>query len=65
MSEKKYYLIDLERTVPSGIIHYWKQNRYGYVTDRKEAGRFSYEFARSTVNEDRDFYTAMYAADEE
>ena len=36
----KYVLIDLERTIGSGLVYYWKQNRHGYTRDLYDAGLF-------------------------
>lgn len=47
-------LIDLERSIPSGIIFYWNQNRHGYTSNVQEAGRFSDEVAAEIVQDDFD-----------
>lgn len=47
-------LIDLERSIPSGIIFYWNQNKHGYTPNVREAGRFSDEAAATMVQEDFD-----------
>ncbi|MGM9929264.1 MAG: hypothetical protein ACI35P_15075 [Bacillus sp. (in: firmicutes)] len=55
--EDTYVLLDLERTIGSGIAHYWKQNRHGYTQDIHEAGKFSKETAEEIVNSDFDKLT--------
>lgn len=57
----KYLLMDLERTIGNGVVHYWKGNRYGYTTDPKEAGRFSEEEANRSVKSDFNERTVMIA----
>lgn len=49
-----FYLIDLERTIGSGIVHYWKGDRRGYTRDIKEAGLYSEYRANEFVKEDFD-----------
>lgn len=41
----KYLIIDLERTIGTKEVHYWKQNLHGYTTVKEEAGKFSFETA--------------------
>ncbi|MCU6603804.1 hypothetical protein OCO53_25525 [Peribacillus frigoritolerans] len=50
-------LIDLERSIPSGIIFYWNQNKHGYTTNVRDAGRFDDEQAAQIVAEDFDSRT--------
>lgn len=52
-----YVLIDLERTIGTGVTHYWKRSKFGYVTDINEAGRFSRQEADNIVDLDLDFRT--------
>lgn len=49
-----YYLLDLERTVKSGLAHYWKQNRRGYTISIREAGTYHKNEAASIVESDFD-----------
>lgn len=49
-----FYLMDLERTIGSNQVHYWKANRYGYTTDIKEAGLFDESVALRLAEEDFD-----------
>ena len=41
----RYLLIDLERTIETKVVHYWKQNLYGYTTAKEEACKFPFEVA--------------------
>lgn len=50
--EKACYLIDLERSVASGVVHYWKANKMGYTTNLKEAGSYDEEVAANIVDSD-------------
>lgn len=36
-----FILIDLERSVQSGKVHYWKANNRGYTTDLNFAGLYT------------------------
>ena len=56
-----FYLLDWERTLQSGIIHYWKGNKHGYTFIRASAGLFSEEEASRIVERDRDNKTVMLA----
>jgi hypothetical protein len=47
-------LIDLERSIASGMIYYWNQNKHGYTRDINEAGIFSEAAAEAIVNDDFD-----------
>lgn len=55
----KYYLIDLERSIPTGRLFYWKQNRHGYTTKLDEAGLFPEDKASEIVENDFDERTIM------
>lgn len=55
----EYILIDLERTVGTSRVHYWKQNKHGYTTDSQEAGRFDYDSAHEIVEDDIQGETIM------
>ncbi|MEH7114528.1 hypothetical protein V7124_19505 [Neobacillus niacini] len=54
-----YYLIDWERTIGSGMVHYWKANRHGYTRNIAEAGRFDEPVAQRICDEDFDNRTVM------
>ena len=54
-----YYLMDLERTVGTGVTHYWKSNRFGYTTDIKDAGLYNEAEATEIVKEDIEKRTMM------
>ena len=47
-----YYIIDLERTISSGLPFYWKKSRYGYTYSIEEAGLFPKEIADEIVKKD-------------
>lgn len=47
-------LIDLERSIQSGRLHYWKDNKMGYTTDVYDAGRYDGVVAVKEVMEDVD-----------
>ncbi|MGG0552587.1 hypothetical protein ABEY55_08360 [Priestia aryabhattai] len=53
------YLMDLERSIASGKIHYWKANKQGYMTNIQQAGLYSPEIAEQIVNSDYDKRTVM------
>lgn len=57
----RYFLIDLERSVASGAVYYWKQNRHGYTRNLEEAGRFLEEEADRQVKQDFDARTIKVA----
>ncbi len=57
-----FLLMDLERTVGSGVAHYWKANRHGYTQDPTEAGLFDEPVAARLVEEDFDKRTVMISA---
>lgn len=54
-----YYLIDLERTIGSGHVHYWKANKMGYTMILGEAGEYSKVRALEIVSDDYDNRTIM------
>lgn len=58
---EKFYLLDLERTGNTGMAHFWKQNRFGYTTDIKEAGLFSPKEAQEIIESDMDELTVKIA----
>lgn len=54
-----YFLIDLERTIGIGIVHYWRRNKHGYTTFLEEAGLFEENAAKEIVESDIDKRTVM------
>lgn len=52
-----FYLIDLERSVGSGIVHYWKTGQRGYTTRLEDAGIYSDAHSSQLVKEDFDQFT--------
>jgi hypothetical protein len=54
-----YYLLDLERSIRTERLHYWKKNKHGYTTIVEEAGLFSVDDAVHIANADMDNYTVM------
>jgi hypothetical protein len=44
-----YFLMDLERTLTSGVPCYWKANRYGYTYNIEHAGIFPKAVAEEIV----------------
>jgi len=48
----KCVLIDLERSIRTGVVYYWKKNRFGYTTNLQEAGWFEEAEADAIVQED-------------
>lgn len=63
MNEKKFVLLDLERSMPSGIAHYWKQNKHGYTVDPSDAGLFDEVEAHKIADDDHDNLTLPISAD--
>lgn len=49
-----YYIIDLERSISSGKMYYWKPNKFGYTTNIKEAGLYNEGAASEIVETDVD-----------
>lgn len=54
MLETNHLIIDLERSITSGQVHYWKSNNRGYTTTFNEAGKYSAEKAEAIVKDDFD-----------
>jgi hypothetical protein len=48
----KFILMDLERTLSSGVPAFWKSNKRGYSYNIHEAGLYSEEEAEKIVKED-------------
>lgn len=58
-----YYLIDLERSVSSRLVHYWKANKHGYTPVISEAGLYTLEAATEICESDFDKRTVMVSED--
>jgi hypothetical protein len=54
-----YYLIDLERSISTGYMYYWKAARRGYTTDIEKAGTYPEAAARDICERDFDNRTIM------
>lgn len=52
-------LIDLERTLGTGLVHFWKRTEFGYTTKPGEAGRFHKERAETIAFQDYDNNTVV------
>lgn len=63
MSDRMYYLMDLERTLISGIPCYWKGNKYGYTYNIKFAGLFNEDLADEIIKNDLDLKTVKISHD--
>jgi hypothetical protein len=50
----KYILMDLERTLSSGVPAFWKSNKRGYSYNIHEAGLYTEKEAEKIVKEDFD-----------
>lgn len=55
--ENARVLLDLERTVKTGIAHYWKAGRRGYTTIDSEVGVYFIDEAQELVEKDFDKLT--------
>jgi len=53
------YLIDLERSIYSGMVTYWKANKNGYTTNLQRAGLYSPETAKDIAEQDFDKRTVI------
>lgn len=53
------YLMDLERTIGSGMATYWKANKHGYTRILSEAGLFDIKEATEIVVNDIDSKTIL------
>lgn len=51
-SNKGYYLIDLERSIKSGRVFYWKPANRGYTPSLEEAGVYSEEESQKQIDKD-------------
>jgi hypothetical protein len=56
---EQYLLMDLERTIVSGVPCYWKGNRYGYTYEIDHAGVFSKALAKEIAQHDLDQKTVL------
>jgi hypothetical protein len=54
-----FYLLDLERTILTGVPCFWKGNRHGYTYSPTEAGIFSTVFAEKICKQDINERTIM------
>lgn len=52
MKEKRFFLIDLERTLKNGVPFYWRTGGRGYTPFVREAGLYSAEEAKREVETD-------------
>lgn len=59
MKEDLAILIDLERTLGTGLVHFWKRTEFGYTTKPGEAGHFHKERADSIAFQDMDNNTVV------
>lgn len=53
------YLLDIERTILTGVPCFWKGSRHGYTYSITEAGLFSKEFAEKMCKQDIDQTTVL------
>jgi hypothetical protein len=63
MREPIYFLMDLERTLQSGIPCFWKGNKFGYTYNLKFAGLFPEGIAEEIVKNDHDRKTVKIPLD--
>jgi predicted nucleotidyltransferase len=54
-----YYLLDLERTVSTGVVFYWNPNKRGYTHIIEDAGKYTENEAIEIVEGDFDMRTIM------
>lgn len=54
-----FLLMDLERTLTSGVPCFWKANRFGYTYVIDHAGKFSKELAKEIAENDLDQKTVL------
>jgi hypothetical protein len=55
----QYYIMDLERTLTSGVPCFWKGNKHGYTYNLQHAGIYPKELAESIAESDRDKRTVL------
>ncbi|MCM3773996.1 hypothetical protein SAMN04487777_11728 [Priestia aryabhattai B8W22] len=53
------YLMDLERSIYSGMVTYWKANKSGYTTNLQRAGLYPPEEAKEIAENDFDKRTVI------
>ncbi|KLV28754.1 hypothetical protein [Priestia megaterium] len=53
------FLMDLERSIYSGMVTYWKANQNGYTTNLQRAGLYSPEVAKEIAEKDLDKRTVV------
>ncbi len=51
--------MDLERSIYSGMVTYWKANQNGYTTNLQRAGLYSSEVAKEIAEKDFDKRTVI------
>lgn len=59
MKEKRFFLIDLERTLRNGVPVYWRAGQRGYTAFIHEAGLYSETEAKQQVISDFDGLTVV------
>ena len=59
-----FYLVDLERSIRTGVVHYWKANKMGYTRDLDEAGLYEHKEAVNTVSADIQGLTVMVSSEQ-
>ena len=58
-----YYLMDLERTLSTGVPYFWKNNKRGYTYDIQEAGLYQKKSAEAITKGDLDKRTVLIPLD--
>lgn len=58
-----FILIDLERSVKSGKLHYWKSNSRGYTTELEFAGLYTATETKEQILGDIDKMTVAISKD--
>lgn len=53
------YLLDLERSIKTGMMVYWGPNKMGYTGSLYEAGKYSDQDAKHIVDDDLDNRTVI------
>lgn len=56
---KNFLLMDLERSLSTGRLFFWKGNKHGYTTEAKEAGVFDWIKANEICSADKDLRTVL------
>jgi hypothetical protein len=60
---KQFYLLDLERSILTGAMYFWKGDKRGYTTEILKAGIYPEEIAKEIVMRDLDKRTVMFSAE--